>query len=192
MRKWSRSTKDNRAEMGVGTLIIFIAMVLVAAVAASVLINVVDKLQEQATGVADDTQEYFGTQLFIYNVNAEDDDADGDFDRLVIGIMPSFSSGPVDTTKVWVVLNEQVFYYNSYLEEIGQVSEDEQQNRFLYEFVWHNPSPKEYADGDPYLYSGQTGIIIIDFETIGYQTGDQIEIKIFVENGLSTGKNYKP
>jgi len=179
--------------MGVGTLIIFIAMVLVAAVAASVLINVVDELQEQATGVADNTQEYLGTKLDIYNINAEDSDADGNFDRLVIDVRPFYiNSGPVDTTKVEVLLNSQNTYFNSYLEEIGQVSEDEQQNRFFYEFVWHNPSPKDYSNGDPYLYPGDSGRIIIDFETIGYQTGDQIKINLVVDNGLSTDKNYKP
>jgi flagellin FlaB len=45
--------KDKRAEMGVGTMIIFIAMVLVAAVAASVLISTANKVREQAQNTGD-------------------------------------------------------------------------------------------------------------------------------------------
>jgi flagellin FlaB len=47
-KKWSKMKKDSRAEMGVGTMIIFIAMVLVAAVAASVLISTANSVREQA------------------------------------------------------------------------------------------------------------------------------------------------
>ena len=45
--------KDKHAEMGVGTMIIFIAMVLVAAVAASVLISTANKVREQAQNTGD-------------------------------------------------------------------------------------------------------------------------------------------
>lgn len=179
--------------MGVGTLIIFIAMVLVAAVAASVLINVVDKLQEQATGVADDTQEYFSTRLGIDNINAEDVDGDGTYDRLLIVVHVSGSS-PIDTMSMKVILNNKDFYFNSHLEVLGQITEDETLNRYLYDFHWHNPSGLNYDDGDRYLQPGQTGVLVIGGDNIGFEQAqrERITISIQVDNGLPSGeKSYE-
>jgi flagellin FlaB len=51
-KKFVKMRNDKRAEMGVGTMIIFIAMVLVAAVAASVLISTANTVREQEIGRA--------------------------------------------------------------------------------------------------------------------------------------------
>jgi|GEM_PF-747253 len=53
-KKFAKMRHDKRAEMGVGTMIIFIAMVLVAAVAASVLISTANTVREQATQTGND------------------------------------------------------------------------------------------------------------------------------------------
>lgn len=57
--------KDIRAEMGVGTLIVFISMILVAAIAGSVLIATTTQLQDQATRTGNDAIQNVGTGLQV-------------------------------------------------------------------------------------------------------------------------------
>jgi archaeal flagellin FlaB len=61
-----------KAEMGMGTLIIFIAMILVAAVAAGVLISTTETLQNKALATGKATSTEVGTSMTVVQVYAED------------------------------------------------------------------------------------------------------------------------
>ena len=63
---------SKKAEMGIGTLIIFIAMILVAAIAASVLIQTATSLQNRALLTGTRTQEQIGTAIQVLQVYGED------------------------------------------------------------------------------------------------------------------------
>jgi flagellin FlaB len=73
---------DERAQVGIGTLIVFIAMVLVAAIAAGVLLNTAGLLETQAMATGEESTRQVTNNLQVisevgYNVAGDSDVGDG-------------------------------------------------------------------------------------------------------------------
>ena len=62
---------DNLAAIGIGAMIVFIALILVAAVAAAVIIQTAEKLQQNAQSTGDDTTDEMSGKVQVLNVFRE-------------------------------------------------------------------------------------------------------------------------
>ncbi|WP_254810483.1 archaellin/type IV pilin N-terminal domain-containing protein [Natronosalvus amylolyticus] len=95
--------EDERGQVGIGTLIVFIAMVLVAAIAAGVLINTAGSLQSQASDTGTETQQAVANQIEVTNavgiVNPSQTDNVSEID---LTIKKSAGSDVIDITALTV------------------------------------------------------------------------------------------
>ena len=66
--------KDTLAAIGIGAMIVFIALILVAAVASAVIIQTGEKLQQNAQQTGDDTQREIGGKITINSAYIKDAD----------------------------------------------------------------------------------------------------------------------
>ncbi|MCX8167312.1 MAG: hypothetical protein N3E37_05690 [Candidatus Micrarchaeota archaeon] len=82
-----------KGDVGIGTLIVFIAMVLVAAVAASVLLNVSGMLQQRASGTGKETTKQVSSNLMVVNIIGITDSNLSRIDELQITIKAAAGSG---------------------------------------------------------------------------------------------------
>ncbi len=79
---------NRRAEMGVGTLILFIATIVVSAIAAGVLTQTAGSLQSQALKTAKDAQGSVATRLDVLSLTATDG-SDGTIEDFNAEVRPS-------------------------------------------------------------------------------------------------------
>ena len=102
MRRIKR--EDEKGAMGVGTLIIFIAMVLVAAVAASVLIDTANTLQSQAQRTGDEAIQEVSSAFRVQDVYGQGD-GEGNIEQvyLKVTLAAGAQAQPLDNTTIQVM-----------------------------------------------------------------------------------------
>ncbi|MEA1944316.1 MAG: archaellin/type IV pilin N-terminal domain-containing protein [Euryarchaeota archaeon] len=108
--------RNCRAQVGIGTLIIFIAMVLVAAVAASVLIQTSGVLQQKAQSTGKEATREVSSNIDIESVEGQrsgtnssstDDDTFSDtIDMLTLRCSLKVGSEPVDLNQVVITITD--------------------------------------------------------------------------------------
>ncbi|MFW5990783.1 MAG: archaellin/type IV pilin N-terminal domain-containing protein [Candidatus Nanoarchaeia archaeon] len=200
-----------KAEMGVGTLIVFIAMLLVAAVAAGVLIQTVSSLQETSLSTGEEAESQISTNAEVIEVSATDG-RNGNLTDFYQRLKLSPGSDPIK-------LDEVIFTFNtreetSTLKYRGEDSVCEKGNEDGYN-TWTEEYPEivntsttkleeDYDDdgGDDSIYLGEgenatyvyfnlseEGIIGLDtginFSDVG-STGRQVDYHGEIEDDTGT------
>lgn len=92
---------QSRAQVGIGTLIIFIAMVLVAAIAAGVLIHTAGFLQSQAEGTGEESTEQVAEQLNIITESGEVANND-EIHLLRVGVQPAAGADDINLAELTI------------------------------------------------------------------------------------------
>ncbi|PAU83608.1 flagellin [Halorubrum salipaludis] len=97
------ATDDERGQVGIGTLIVFIAMVLVAAIAAGVLINTAGFLQTQAEATGEESTSQVSDRVQIVSQSGNVTDSQ-EVDKLQIILAKAPGAGNIDLNETSVEL----------------------------------------------------------------------------------------
>ena len=106
---------DNKAAIGIGEMIIFIAMILVAGIAASVIIQTMNSLQQQAMQTAEETVGEISSGLKITHISGYSNGSK--ITQMAIFLTTTAASRDVDLTYTYVSLsdtnNQVILTYNN-------------------------------------------------------------------------------
>jgi len=96
--------KKDVGAIGIGAMIVFIAMVLVAGIAASVLIQTSTKLESQAMKTGQETTEEVSTGIAVFDIKGYAPDG-GNLDNMTITVRPRAGSADIDLAEVFLELS---------------------------------------------------------------------------------------
>ncbi len=168
-----RNLPNDRGQVGIGTLIVFIALVLVAAIAAGVLINTAGLLQDSAEDTGAETQSEVSDRIVVTNAfanvaTAGDADAVDDGDSVDISVRPAAGADTIDLTQFTVE------YIN---EESGNFGTVDIESANITENVGSNPLSNEEDRATLNFFAS-------DFDTPG--SGEEVQLTFVAPGGGET------
>ena len=127
---WNR--KDVGA-IGIGAMIVFIAMVLVAGIAASVLVQTANRLEIQAMQTGEQTRGEVATGLAVVDIEGH---KNTDLDYLTITVQPRAGSNDIDLSQTFLEISDStkkhvLKYYSSEFHSKSEINGDVFQSGFF-------------------------------------------------------------
>jgi archaeal flagellin FlaB len=179
--KANQAFRNDRAEVGVGTLIVFIAMVLVAAVAAAVLINTTGSLQQRAQATGKEATQEVSSNLKATGVYGHrNDTTTSNVQKIVLALELSAGAVSIDMTKLIVRYSDGSTTFN-------------------YDYGWDggngfNTTWVRGSNNSAVMTSGD--LVEVEFHTWpatsgGIPTREDIRISLIPEQGASVVADFK-
>ena len=160
---------QKRAAQGIGTLIIFIALVLVAAVAAGVLIQTASSLQSKSLDVGRQSQEKITTDIDVVQVyadNTSDGSIDGGADNITLVVRLGSGSSPVKLSDLLVKFDSSA---GSQTMTTAGINANPSETRYAVNFVINGTNHKDdyLVEGDlaEFSFTVSSGTIVNESES---------------------------
>ena len=171
---------EDRGQVGIGTLIVFIAMVLVAAIAAGVLVNTAGVLQATAEDAGKQSIDQVTNRVEVLNTHGTVG-ADGEIDNVTMTIRLAAGSSSVDMneTSIKYLSSENVATLNN-ASDTGTAGAET--------FAL---SPVTDDDGSFGVLNSMSDRYTVEINTeaiegAGLETGDSLQLEITSRNGGTT------
>jgi archaeal flagellin FlaB len=182
----ARAAADDTAEVGIGTLIVFIATILVAAVAAATLISTSNRLQEKAQSTGAEATQQVATNLGIVRVAGVNDGAGGDVEDLIVMVTLAPGAKQYDLGQTLIritdgTIDARLFYVDgaATATEFSAASVRDEDNSF--------------TGAQPVMTPGDLIELTIDLDLMGMPLPPRtsIEMDIIPEVGLPVSSEFR-
>lgn len=169
---------DDRAEQGISMMIVYVSLVLVAAVAGAVVIQNAAKLREKSERTGAEVARQISSNLQLISARGERATTADDLDTLVLLISPAAASAPLDLFRLSVLV------------QVGDLSKgylytDAAPGSGLFNTTELRDIDDSHQPGQPLMNSGDLIYVNIDLSADGLSLAarDIAEITIFPEVG---------
>ena len=186
--------RNEEGAMGVGTLVVFIAMVLVAAIGASVIINTSNLLQQQAQKTGDQSIDEVSTAFIVKDIYGMDtgEVADKTIDELYLKISLAAGSSPQNFDYTLIELDDRSTEYNLEYDSTGTAIGGATGDVFRVGAIADYGD--SYSTSNPMITQGDTMLIKLNTSqfstslTIDPQT--DIDMQIMTNHGVPTLETF--
>lgn len=178
--------RRDRAEVGVGTLIVFIAMVLVAAVAAAVLINTTGSLQQRAQSTGKEATQEVSSNMRVTSIYGVRNSTSADLYDLKMQVTLAAGATQIDLTKLIIRYSDgqTARNYNHSSASLGDGAAGSPQ-------TWFNATWLRGTGGNFVMESGDLVELHFNLYNSALTERQEVEVMLIPEVGASVPADFR-